>query len=658
MKKLILSILGIASSLGTATSQERIVKGTQADFDTFPYYAHVKSINKTSGSGFLCGGSLIAPDFVLTSAHCELGSLDDFTVEIYANAMFRGGGYQDRKCKRWINHPGYVQLENRNENLVYMDYDFAICELNRPVYIQQSSVVLELNKNNDTYPIIGEDVTQVGLGTVGDASGTKPDWLQYALVPAITNEQCYGKFGDLVNDRVLCVKPNKNGKQGTCKGDSGGPNVVKEKDDSNPNLESHVLVGVTSFSACETNPKLPRGLARTSKVMYWVYRTACEVLLSVGDFCKSYKCQVMLPNSYPDPDPFTWNETDHRYYNETCKYYEAKKSETISTYQQDQTGLLFPYFVKIQIDDGDLFKNEECGGTLIGPDMVLTAASCGHPDNIKDSTVKANNMYVHGGAEERKCKEWVTHDKWVRDYDIAGTPSDLTMTDSFTQTSFKKMDYDFALCKLNEPVYLHQAGLVLELNTDNSYPAAEAEMTEVSSSQQSSSDTSLTSKTHDYFNFKNQDVSQCKELDGTSFGDNTTICGTEGTQPDDGSASSCLQYVGGPVISVVEDRHILVGVSGSLAKSSSNCGERSIGRVSGVTDWIIKTACGKLNSVSSICRVDPDPEANTISTFIYEHEKKSLYQDLDDTTITEATMAPSKKKKKKKSPTLEPSSEL
>jgi len=647
MKKLILSILGIASSLGTATSQERIVNGIQAEFDTFPYYTHVKSISKADKSGYLCGGTLIAPDFVLTSAHCEKGSLDDWTVEVYANAMFRGGGYQSRKCKRWINHPGWVQLEDDKGSLVYMDYDFALCELNRPVYIQQSSVVLDLNNVNDTYPLPGVDVTQVGLGTVGDEDGTKPNWLQFAVVPAITNEQCYGKYDDLVTDNVLCVKPDGNGKQGTCKGDSGGPNVVNEKN------VSHTLVGVTSFSYCETNKKFPRGLARTSRVMYWVYRTACDVLLSVGDFCKAYRCQTLLPNSYPNPDPYTWNVTDTNYYTSNCNNtYDYTKSEKISTYQQDQTGLLFPYFVKIQIDNGDLFKNEKCGGTLIGPDMVLTAASCGHPDNIKESTVYANNMYVHGGAEERKCKEWVTHDKWIRDYDVEG--SSLTMTDSLKEESFKKMDYDFALCKLNEPVYLHQAGLVLELNTDNLYPKFEDLMTEVSLSPPPSGDTSLTTKTHDYFVFKKQDeVSECTELAGSSFNLTTLLCGTEGTQPDDGTPATCLRDVGGPVIRIVEDRHILVGVSGSLSESyDSNCGERSIGRLSSVTDWIVKTACNTLNSVSSICRLDEeDGNPGTLSTYIYDKEKKDLYQNL--TKTEESTKKPTKKKKKKN-----PASEL
>jgi secreted trypsin-like serine protease len=53
----------IASASALASSSTRIIGGSLAPSDRYPYVVNLEPIG--------CGGSLIAPDVVLTAAHCK-----------------------------------------------------------------------------------------------------------------------------------------------------------------------------------------------------------------------------------------------------------------------------------------------------------------------------------------------------------------------------------------------------------------------------------------------------------------------------------------------------------------------------------------------------------------------------------------------------------
>lgn len=68
---LLLAAVGTRGSLAEDRASLRgrnlIIGGGTASPDRFPYYVALKDFNKE----IQCGGTLIAPDIVLTAAHCR-----------------------------------------------------------------------------------------------------------------------------------------------------------------------------------------------------------------------------------------------------------------------------------------------------------------------------------------------------------------------------------------------------------------------------------------------------------------------------------------------------------------------------------------------------------------------------------------------------------
>ena len=109
-----------------------------------------------------CGATLIAPDIVLTAAHC----LDKTNSEVQIGAYRRlrsDEGAQSRFCDRWIADP---KFNGRTSG----GYDFALCKLNEPVEIDESRVRLVVNDKSNI-PSSGEDLLIVGLGMIWAAEG-------------------------------------------------------------------------------------------------------------------------------------------------------------------------------------------------------------------------------------------------------------------------------------------------------------------------------------------------------------------------------------------------------------------------------------------------------------------------------------------------------
>lgn len=274
-----------------------IIEGTEAAIGQYPYYVHMQI-----QVGFLqysCGGSLIAPQVILSAAHCN-DPYDDANVERgYVGATrfwSTDNGAVLGDCQEWRNHPEFVPGEfDFFGNIipgttVLGGNDFALCLLEEPVYIDRSSVILRMNDDPDFPPDSTDTVVEtLGMGqTSGDRTeGT--DVLLRADINIFPQETCQNTpIYEPVDDTMICTFDNMDDTMsGVCSGDSGGPIVYSSEEDGKT---IHTQVGVVSWGVgnCGTNPDVH---ARVSAGMSWIKNTVCNDWGQENvDFCGPPRC--------------------------------------------------------------------------------------------------------------------------------------------------------------------------------------------------------------------------------------------------------------------------------------------------------------------------------------------------------------------------------
>ena len=223
----VLAVLGTFFVLAPAPSMA-IVGGTDARGE-YPAVAEI-----TFGP-FLCTGTLIAPDRVLSAGHC--GSVTGAVVASPASwpaALIdvRVGGNSSGAGERVpvesvVLHPRY---------LLTSGYDISVLKLSRPSSKAPVKVAGEAERylwdSGDLETIVGWGATEEG--------GDTPDTLQEAQVPITTDDYCAGAYDDFDLKTMVCAGYPQGGVD-TCQGDSGGPMFGTATD------STLRVVGATSF---------------------------------------------------------------------------------------------------------------------------------------------------------------------------------------------------------------------------------------------------------------------------------------------------------------------------------------------------------------------------------------------------------------------------
>ncbi len=239
----------------TPTPEPRIVGGSTADPGEWPWQALVYA------GGYMCGGSLIAPNWVVTAGHCVYGDND----QVYAPNQFQvvlgehqrnisEGTEQSITVEQVIPHPSYDPNK--------WDFDIALLKLTSAATLNSRVALVSLlhSPANDGLVDPGDMAWVTGWGRT-TADGSTSNVLMEVDVPFVTNASCDQSYGNITAN-MICAGYAAGGKD-SCAGDSGGPLVVSDG-------ASWRLAGVVSFGNSCALPNFPGVYARVSRFVTWI----------------------------------------------------------------------------------------------------------------------------------------------------------------------------------------------------------------------------------------------------------------------------------------------------------------------------------------------------------------------------------------------------
>ncbi|MCB0223698.1 MAG: trypsin-like serine protease [Anaerolineae bacterium] len=246
-------ILSNASAQDSSSdpNQPAIVGGQPADPHEYPWQALVLF------DGYLCGGSLIDAEWVLTAAHCVYnGSTvydpSVFDISLGEHYLYSSDGTEQAKTvDQVIPHPSY----DANTS----DYDVALLHLSSPAVLNSAVATIALSSVAD---VEGDLSTVTGWGTTS-YGGSISDVLMEVQVPIVSNATCAASYGGSITDSMLCAGYAEGGKD-SCQGDSGGPLIISD------GSGGFKQAGVVSWGFGCAEPDYYGVYARISTVKSWI----------------------------------------------------------------------------------------------------------------------------------------------------------------------------------------------------------------------------------------------------------------------------------------------------------------------------------------------------------------------------------------------------
>ncbi|XP_055885547.1 fibrinolytic enzyme, isozyme C-like [Biomphalaria glabrata] len=246
---------------GLAAPSTRIVNGDNAQLFDHPYQVSLQAYSFNSWY-HTCGAVLVAPDKVVTAAHCvDKKQARNLRVVVGVHNLFD----PPNEYQQTVAVASFRMHENYNGNGNGYPNDIAVITLFTPV---------TYNRNVQPAKLANEGVSYANTSCIisgwGQTSGSggSPNTLQQAYILKISRAECnalWSRYGVTITDKHICVYERDGetgGRPSSCMGDSGGPMMCGNKKDE--------LAGVTSWGVSTCSGDLPSVYTRISEYRTWL----------------------------------------------------------------------------------------------------------------------------------------------------------------------------------------------------------------------------------------------------------------------------------------------------------------------------------------------------------------------------------------------------
>ncbi|KAI5645000.1 trypsin domain-containing protein [Phthorimaea operculella] len=260
MQTVVVLLISIVSALGAVpgrNGEQRVVGGEVTTIDKHPYMAAL--LSRAYFGMFLqsCGGTILNERTILTAAHCfDFGNNDPDRWRVRVGSSFRHFGGFVHNVARIIRYPEYNTSSS-------WDYDIAVLHLASSM-VFNDVVQPALIAGANYIPPDHDPVWASGWGATWEDGFSSPQ-LKHVELRVANQQVCEQFFSEgIITANMICVGADKPG-QGTCIGDSGGPNIHHMG-------TNNVVVGVTSFlqGSCGEADLVPTVSTRVSRFSDWI----------------------------------------------------------------------------------------------------------------------------------------------------------------------------------------------------------------------------------------------------------------------------------------------------------------------------------------------------------------------------------------------------